>query len=390
MELYLQYLLFSYTDLCYNQTMKKLGIIAEYNPFHEGHKYLIEEAKKKTGAEQVIAVMSGNFTQRGYPAIYDKWSRTECAIKNGVNLVLELPVCYACNSAEYFAKGGVEVMEGLGCVDYLAFGSESGNIKGLLQAATALKENESKIIKIVQEKTKKGLSYPKAREAAVMELRLEENLSLIREPNNILGIEYLKQINTLEPVTLKRIGAGHHQSASEIRKVMREKEGERIESLERNYYRLVAGRILQMSPDELDKVFSSGEGLGNKLKQEIRYAHDFEELVERIKSKAYTRTRITRLLTHIVLGINEEVMRKAVPYIRILGFDCTGAIILKEMKKKKCANLPVLTNINKEKENYPEIETTLEKDILAADLYNLISDRDLYIYSDYVKRPIIL
>lgn len=377
-------------DLCYNQVMKKLGIIAEYNPFHEGHKYLIEEAKKKTGAEQVVAVMSGNFTQRGYPAVYDKWTRAEFAIKNGVNLVLELPVCFACNSAEYFAKGGVEVMEGLGCIDYLAFGSESGDIKGLLQTATILKENESEIIEIVQKKIKKGLPYPKAREEAVMELEFEEDLSFIREPNNILGIEYLKQLSTIEPVTIKRMGAGHHQSASEIRKIMREKEGKRIESLERNYYQLVAGRILQMSPDELDEVFSSGEGLGNKLKQEIRYAHSFEELVERVKSKAYTRTRITRLLTHIVLGINEEVMEKAVPYIRILGFDCTGAGILKEMKKKKCAKLPVLTNINKEKENYMDIKTALEKDILAGDLYNLISGKDLYTYSDYVKKPIIL
>lgn len=369
--------------------MKKLGIIAEYNPFHEGHKYLIDEVRKQTGADQVIAVMSGNFTQRGYPAVYDKWTRAERAIQNGVNLVLELPVCYACNSAEYFAKGGVSVLEGMGCIDYLAFGSESGQLKLLRHTAKTLKQNEADIIELIRKKTKQGCSYPKAREEAVMELGFEEDLSLIREPNNILGIEYLKQLKTMEPVTIKRMGAGHHQSASEIRNIMRKQDGERINAIEENYYRFVATRIFQMSTAELDAVFSSGQGLGNKLKQEIRYARNFEELVDRVKSKVYTRTRITRLLTHIVLGIDEEVMGKAVPYIRILGFDRKGASVLKEMKKRECATIPVLNNINKEKESYPEISVCLEKDILASDLYNLISGKDLYTNSDYVKKPVI-
>lgn len=370
--------------------MKTIGIIAEYNPFHQGHRYLIEEALKRTGGDCIVSVMSGSFTQRGMPAVYDKWKRAEMALEEGVNLVLELPAVYSCNSAEYFAKGGIDILEGTGGIDYLAFGSESGDIENLVNCAAILKDREGEITAHIKEKTKEGMSYPKAREAAFEHLGYSQYLPYIKDPNNILAIEYLKWIDKMKPVTVKRQGEGHHHSASEIRKEIRKKEPGVLEIPEDNYYRLVATRILQMNDSELDSIFSSGAGLGAKLKKEIRYSENTEEFIDRVKSKAYTRTRINRLLTHTLLGIDKDAMEKAVPYARVLGFDRKGSAFLKQIRKDESNKIPVITNINKEAHLYPEIEETLNKDILATDIYNLLTERNLYEYSDYVKRPIVL
>jgi len=370
-------------------TMKSLGIIAEFNPFHQGHQYLIEKAMKDTESDVCIAVMSGNFVQRGTPAVFDKWSRAESAVKSGVNLVVELPTVFACNSAEFFAEGGVGILEGFGCIDTIAFGSESGDLAALQKMAVFLSDNDQALHSRISELTKQGHSYPKARQIAALELDADFDEELIKSPNNILAVEYLKQLKSITPYTLKRRGYGYHQSATMIRDEMREEMPEKFQRIDRSYWELVGAKILQTSSKRLEEVFSAGEGLGNKLKNEIRYVSSTEQLIERMKSKVYTYSRISRLLTHILLDIDEKAVLESAKYIRILALDDIGAKFLKEVKKRECAKLPILTNINKELKDYPQIQPTLEKDILASDMYNIITRNDLYDYSDYIMKPYI-
>jgi predicted nucleotidyltransferase len=369
--------------------LKSIGIIGEYNPFHQGHSYLIEKAMKATGAEVCVSVISGNFTQRGTPAVDDKWERAREAVENGVNVVVEMPQVYACNSAENFAIGGVSVLEGFGCIDYLAFGSESGDMEQLRGAADFLMRNDEELNERIRALIKHGNSYPKARLMAAMEIDPDFDETIVKEPNNILAVEYLKKISTMEPITIKRRGVGYHESAEKIRETLFEKDQKKFENMDSSYFKLVSAKILQSDGDYLESISSAGEGLGNKLKNEIRYVNSTEQLIERIKSKAYTRTRISRLLTQVLLGIDSTSVKNAKPYIRLLALDDIGAKFIKEMKKNKKCKLPVITNINREKEEYPEIGPTLHKDILATDIYNLITGKDLYDYSDYVKAPFI-
>lgn len=370
-------------------SMKSLGIIAEFNPFHEGHQYMIDKAMADTDAEVCVVVMSGNFMQRGNPAVYDKWSRAGEAVKRGVNLVVELPAVFACNSAEYFAKGGVDLLEGFGCIDYIAFGSEDGNLAELQKAAAFLKGQDETLKSRIQTLMKDGFSHPKAREIAVLEMEKDFDEHLIKEPNNILGIEYLQQIETLQPYTVKRRGAGYHESASAIREEMEAERPETFAKVKAGYWQLIAAKILQMDIERLTQAFAADEGLANKLKKEIRYVSSTDELIDKVKSKVYTRSRISRLLTHILLDIDDKAVHDGAGYIRVLAFDQTGARFLKEVKKNGCSRLPIITNINKEAELYPEIQKTMEKDILASDVYNLIYGRNLYDYSDYIMKPFV-
>jgi len=369
--------------------MKTIGIVAEFNPFHEGHKYLIEQAKADTDADICVVVMSGNFVQRGMPAAFDKWQRAKTAVEQGVNLVVELPVVYAVNSAEYFAKGAVEVLEGLGSVDILAFGSESGNLKALREAADFLREEDEGLKERIQTLMREGHSHPKARETAVLEREHGFDDALIKEPNNILGIEYLKQIRTMEPHTVKRMGKGYHQSASEIRARLEASCPSYFNSIAEHFFHMTAVKILQMTAEELNGFAAADLGLANKLKKEIRYADSLEALIERVKSKVYTRTRITRLLAHILLDIRKEDVVQARSYIRVLAFDEVGARFLKDVKKREVNRLPIITNINKEAVKHPEIAKTIEKDILASDIYNLLTGENLYEMADYTQRPYI-
>ena len=375
--------------LWYDNCMKTIGIVAEFNPFHEGHKYLIEQAKSDTDADICVVVMSGNFMQRGMPASFDKWQRAKDAVEQGVNLVVELPTVYACNSAEYFAKGAVEVLEGLGGVDFLAFGSESGSLEALQNAAAFLKEEDRVLKDRIQSLMREGYAQPKAREIAVLEQEHEFEDGLIKEPNNILGIEYLKQIRTLKPYTVKRKGKGYHQSASEIRIQMEGENPAYFRKISENFFAMTAIKILQMSVENLAEFAAADEGLANKLKKEIRYADSLEALIDRVKSKVYTRTRIMRLLTHILLDIRKRDVEQAKSYIRVLALDGTGAKFLKDIKKRGVNTLPVITNMNKEAGNFPEIGTTLEIDVLASDVYNLLTNKNLYEMADYTQRPYI-
>lgn len=369
--------------------MKSLGIIAEYNPFHQGHRYLIEKTMRISGAEVCISVMSGNFVQRGTAAVFDKWTRARKAVENGVNLVIELPVVFACSSAEYFAGGGMEILEGLGCVDYLAFGSESGSIELLTESANFLKENHDKLHERIAEIVRKGESYPRARQRAIEEFAPDFNTDAIGEPNNILAVEYLKHNKSMTPLTVKRIGQGHHDSATAIRRELTAENEDKFRRIQENYWNMISAKILQSEGKRLEEIISSGEGLGNKLKNEVRYASSAEELIKLVKSKSYTHSRISRLLTQVLLDIDEKAVKEARSYIRILAVDSIGAKFVKEVKNKKCASLPIITNINKEIKDLDAVNPTLQKDILASDMYNIINGKNLYHYSDYVMKPFV-
>lgn len=387
---------------------KSVGIIAEYNPFHNGHLYHLNQSKKLADAQISIVAMSGNFVQRGQIAIADKWKRAEAAIKCGADLVVEIPVVFACNSAPYFAKGGVEILEALG-VDYISFGSESGNIEELEAISQEMKSHSVEIEEYIKEAVKNGLSYPRAREDAIRELLGEETAQLINNPNNILALEYLKNIENSKVVTVKREGPGYNDldtkndlaSATAIRYLMEEKEDvsglmpdesastilDEPRPSEEILFKMICQKVLTTSAEELDEICAGGEGLGNKLKNSIRKVNSYDELVEELKSKRYTRTRIERFLTQALLDI--KAPDNMANYIRVLAFNSQGSAYLKSIKKLEICSLPIITNINKELEGYPQIEETIEKDILATDIYNLLTDRDLYNNSDFVKRPYV-
>lgn len=388
---------------------KSLGIIAEYNPFHNGHLYHLNQSKEITGAEISVVAMSGNFVQRGQIAIADKWKRAEAAVRCGADLVVEIPVVFACNSAPYFAQAGVEILENLG-VDYISFGSESGNIDELEEISGEMKLRESELDECIKAGVKMGQTFPKAREEAIKEMLGDEAVKILNNPNNILALEYLKNMKTAKAVTLTRQGPGYNDlntcnelaSATAIRYLMEEKEdvsllmpGESASVImeaqrpsEDVLFKMICQNTLTSEAKKLDEICAGGEGLGNKLKNSIRMVSSYENLIEELKSKRYTRTRIERFLIQSLLDIRD--MNEMTNYIRVLAFNKKGSAYLKSIKKLEICKLPIITNINKDTEFYPEINKTLEKDILAADLYNLCVGRDLYKNSEYVVKPFIL
>ncbi len=376
--------------------MRTVGITAEYNPFHDGHRYAVEELKLRTGADTVLSVMSGNFTQRGEPAFRDKWERAEAAVRGGVDLVVEMPAIYASAASPYFCMAGVRIMAGLGGVDVIGFGSESGEIGEIADAAKALLDQEEQLHLRISEYRKNGLSFPKAQQMAAEELGIIRSGSILSEPNNILAVEYMRQILQLpedrrpDAQTIRREAGDYHASGSKLRKQAMEENPGYYEICQDRYFRLAAARILQMDESELARIASAGDGLGNKLKKEIRRCGSLDELLARAKSKAYTMTRVRRMLTQCLLGVTGEDMENPRLYARVLAFSGRGARLLKRIRKEELSEIPVLTNLNKEAENYPEIARSLRIDALASDLYHLITGQDLYANADLVRHPYYL
>lgn len=367
-----------------------MGIVAEYNPFHQGHRFLIEESRRTLGVDICVSVMSGPFSQRGYPCLYDKWTRAEAAVRGGVDLVVELPVIFATGNAEVFARGAVAVLEGFGGIDYLVFGSECGDIDRLRRTKQFLSDHDDEINQMAATLQRKGESFPKAREHACTLIDPAFDSSLLREPNNILALSYMKWIDKMEPFTIKRAGEGYHETGSALREQVFQREPNRLRRMETAYFDLIRLCLLRMSEEELSRIAGAEGGLGNKLRKELIHAADLEDLIERTKSKVYTRTRVTRLLNHVLLGITEELTQTAVPYIRILGFNRRGASFLKSCIQREQVSLPVLTNPKKAKEKDPTLLPWIEKDILATQLYALLTEQDLYRNHDFVHSPIIV
>ena len=355
--------------------MKICAIMAEFNPFHNGHKYLIEKVREK-GFTHLIAVMSGNFVQRGEPSIISKQSRIKSALSSGIDLVAEIPVVWSLSSAEIYARAGIEIIKSFGCVDAIAFGSECGNINFMKKIVAALKTDEFKLL--LKKNLNSGVTFAKAREMAIYSIIPNAEISnFLGTPNNILGIEYLKFIEdfdvNVEPVTIKRIGKnnGHEYcSASEIRKMIINSdenfknyvpwfssEGlkkETIHNLEFAQQAFIY-KLRTLSREDILKLPDISEGLENRILKSVHHENNLNDILFSIKTKRYTLSRIKRILMCGFLDINSEIQTYSVPYIRLLGSNSKGYEILK--KSKKTALLPLISRYSEIKKlSKPAIE----------------------------------
>lgn len=329
------------------------GIICEFNPFHDGHKYLIDKIKQN--GNSVICCMSGNFVQRGEFAVFDKFARTETALSGGADLVIELPSACAVLSAEGFAKSAVNLLKSTGIVDEIAFGAENDNINELKKIAVML--NDESIKAAIINEMKKGIPYHTARKNIL-------KTDLLDSPNNILACEYLRFAD-VPCRAVKRIGKGHDTddelySASAIRKTL---DKNTISSI-KNCETAVLAKLRQMNKDNFRKIADVNEGLENRIYDAVRNAGSLDELYGLIKTKRYTLSRIRRIILRAYLGIDDNSAQA--PYIRILGFNSTGRDLLSEMKKT--ADLPIITKYSDCSNNTREY---FEKECLYTDLYNL-------------------
>ena len=398
--------------------MNITGIITEYNPFHLGHLHHLTSAKKSTNCDGVVCIMSGNFMQRGGPAIVDKWKRTEMALLNGVDLVLELPTFYAVSSAESFAHGAVSILNSLGVIDNLFFGSECGDIKTLTKIAQTLAFENDIYKQILKKHLNTGLPYVKARELALIEYSNDENINdVISSSNNILGIEYIKSIlrlnSSIKPMTLKREGAlyndkelnNHFSSATSIRQCLKNNELSTIynDVPESSFY--VLSKLKEQNyPFSFDEdIFSyikylittecinfnnlpeANEGLDKKLLKEIYSSKSLEELILKVKSKRYTYTKISRILTQIYIGFYKYDFTKYQlnnhHYARVLGFTENGKKILTKIKAN--STIPLITKLPKEINN-----PLLKLDLCATKAYSVLNSQ-VNPNSDYLISPII-
>ena len=373
--------------------MKIIGIIAEYNPFHNGHRLHIDESKKAVSRDTaVVCVMSGDFVQRGEAAIFSKYARAEAAVKCGADLVIELPLPWALSSAESFAMGAAGLLGELNCVDYLSFGSECGDLGILNSLATAL--IDPALDAEILEELKSGISYAAARQAALSRSigSLADHLG---SPNNILAVEYLKAIYRLrlrmEPLTIKRTGAGHDEeggSASDIRSMLamerpiknyvpkdayvlykREKEQGRGPVLMEDLESAVLSRLRMMNEKNFTGIPDDSEGLGNRLFAAAREESSLDGILSAAKSKRYALSRLRRMCLCAALGIKKGEAEGLPPYARILAANETGKAVLKIINDK--ASVPVITKPASVKELSEECRILFELCSSAHDLYVL-------------------
>lgn len=386
--------------------MEITGIIVEYNPFHNGHKYHIEKTSSLTNCEGIIAVISGNFVQRGAPSIVDKWTKTKMALLNGVDLVLELPALYSLSSAEFFAYGAVSLLENLGVVKNLCFGSECEDIKLLTLMGKILYEEPEELKLTLKEKLHQGMSYASARGNALKEflcrkypLKNNSITEILHLPNNILAIEYCKSLarlkSTINPVSIKRIGEPYNStyinnrfsSATSIRNFL--KENNSPQELEKalpynilcilrdlshfnykftfedsllpylKYKNLFYGKNIKYLPDV-------SEGLENRIESALKNASSYDQIINYTKTKRYAYSRISRILCQFFLGfenLDTKALRKnRCPYARVLGFNNKGTEILKKIKQN--SSIPVYTKLPKNVNDVLKLDLWLRKAIV--------------------------
>lgn len=360
--------------------MQAVGIICEYNPFHNGHLYHLNEVKKLFPNKVIVLVMSGNFTQRGEPSIIDKWDKTKIALHYGIDLVIELPFPFATQSADIFAKGAITILKELG-VSHLVFGSESNNVEELENIARiTLSDNEYQTE--VKKEMDLGNNYPTA-SAKALKRRAQAKINL---PNDILGLTYIREIINQEapiiPVSIKRTNDYHEteltgeiSSATSIRKKLQNKEkiNKTVPSYTKQflisdlpfmekYFNYLVYQIYQ-NWNHLVKFNGVDEGIETRIKKAIAKASNYQELVQLIKTKRYTYSRLNRMFTHILCGFTKEEKDKFkdISYIRVLGFSKIGQSYLNKIKKT--LNLPLLTKVSSSK------DAMLEKEQLTTAIY---------------------
>ncbi len=375
------------------------GVIAEYNPFHNGHRYQLSEARRVTGCEHVAVVMSGGFVQRGEVAMFDKFSRARWALESGADIVFLLPSVYSCARADRFAEGAVRILGGTGLADALCFGSESGDVSKIVRMAALVSEESDEQKECLRAHLKRGVSFPNARGKMLNERHGAHFSEVASLPNDILGIEYVRAVARfapqLHPYAIKRVGAMHDAvqaegsvaSASALRKAVLENDRNALsacvpenvatdilEQLEEGRAPYVQERLsdailyaLRRMPREaLSRLPDVSEGLENVLYRCAREAGSYEELLTLLKTKRYTLARLKRILCYALLGVEESLYASALPYIRVLGVKRSALPLLSQLASR--ATLPVVTRYA-DAAALPESAKRLhEIDMLAAEL----------------------
>lgn len=390
--------------------MKVAGIIAEFNPFHNGHALLVQKARE-AGYTHVVAVMSGNFVQRGEPAVFHHSVRTKAAIENGVDLVLQLPCVYAMSGAQSFARAGAEILNALGTVDSLVFGSECGNTGLLSQTADVVYGEDIK--PFLSEELDKGISFASARENALRRIN-PEFADVIKSPNNILGVEYIaalkKMKSGINPVTFERVGAAHDSDeasgniagASLIRELIKNKEewSALVPVNTKDIYRdadiadikrienAVLYKIRTVSADELSRVSDVSEGIENRILSAAKQARNLEELYSGAKTKRYSHARIRRIIWNCFLGVTADDLALPVPYIRISGFNKKGAELIKAAKET--AVLPVISKPADLQTLGETAQRVFSLECVAGDIYALCMESPDVCGTEKSLRPVIV
>ncbi len=432
--------------------MNVTGIIAEYNPFHNGHLYQIEQVKKN-GADYIIIVMSGDFLQRGTPAILDKWTRAQMALSAGADLVIELPAVFATASAQYFARGGVSILDKLGTVNSLSFGCETNNLSLLKECASYLWKEPDKYKEKLQEYIKEGKSFPKAREEALTALWGQEAAAFVSSPNNILALEYcialLECDSSIQPMPLLRKGSGYHDeelqenilpSATAIRSLLKDilyssdvnsailNNTQISTSTLINTYDFAKNNLLDYIPKSIasileenkDKLLLSQDALSlllkykllskrneletyadvtpdlaDKIKKNLNQFETFSQFIDLLKSKDLTHTRISRALNHILLDITQYMYTNVKahdysPYARVLGFHKRALPLLSEIGKN--TSIPLITKLADAYTQLSEQDyTLLEHDIFCSHVYeSVIADKTGTPFQNEFTKQIII
>ena len=426
--------------------MNITGIIAEYNPFHNGHLYQINQIKKN-GADYIIVVMSGDFLQRGTPAILDKWTRTRMALSSGADLVIELPAVFATASAQYFARGGVSILDKLGVVDSISFGCETDNLSLLKECASYLWQEPDSYKEKLQAYIKEGKAFPKARENALTDILGPDASVFVSSPNNILGLEYcialLERNSSIQPMPILRKGNGYHEedlseqnlpSATAIREhlssVFKTEHTNNplshndkkinvfapktnlsaylpscvISILEENQNKLLLSqdslsllikyKLLSKS-NELEKYADVTPDFADKIRKKLNHFETFSQFADLLKSKDLTHTRITRALTHILLDITQDMYTDIkncdyAPYARVLGFHNRALPLLSEIGKK--SSIPLITKLA---DAHTQLSVPdyalLEHDIFCSHVYeSVIADKTGIPFQNEFTRQIVI
>lgn len=412
---------------------KAVGIIAEYNPFHKGHEYQIQQAKEQTGANIAIILMSGDFVQRGTPAIFAKHQRTAMALLGGADIVFELPSFYACGSAEYFSSGAVSVFNALNSIDFLCFGSESGEIDTCRFLGKLLADEPKLYKEKLRSFLKQGLSFPAARKSALAEYLKEKDIPFSEDfldtPNNILGIEYCKSLaaqnSSIVPVTIKRIGSSYHEtslsseypSASAIRReliaawntqkflsdTLKNAQPPAVKDylcallenetflIEDDFSLLLKYELMKNTPESLCAFSDMSPDLARRIYHHLNTFETFTQFAEQLKTKELTYTRICRALFHVLLNIPSDLPAISPAYVRLLGFKKESSSFLRILQKN--SDIPIITKAADYKKLLPkEAHSLFEKDLFASNLYETVkcNKKSTAFTNDLQKPPIIL
>lgn len=427
--------------------MKIVGLITEYNPFHNGHLHHIREARRVTGADTVIAVMSGDYVQRGVPAVMPKRLRAEMALKCGVSAVFELPVCYASGSAESFAMGAISLLDRLNVTDALCFGSESNDLEAMSLIARVLCEEPPEYTDLLRKYLKDGCSFPAARYKALSEYPETSSCAdLLNEPNNILGIEYLKALKKLgspiKPYTIPRHGAHYHDtaltsdgfsSASAIRSLLAysgssfktEQYAGSFENTSfsniladledqvpasclemlKDYHRvqypvyqndfsiILKYKLLNKHPESLLRYADVSEELANRISGQLDNFFNYKQFCELLKTREITQTRINRALLHIMLGVKKDDVREYTEsgyhfYARLLGSGKNQEKLLSHIARN--TSVPLLARLSDSSELPPAGRKMLRNDSLASNLYmSVVTDKFKTAFHNEYRQPVL-